>query len=420
MDYDDKEELKYRFLTVIVVTICITSLITFYATSYILTKNSYFLTGNINKKSEDSIEDIAYVLKQFRTVIDEYYVGEVDENLILDETIKGYINGLNDEYSEYMTAKEWEDFQATALGNYVGIGVYMSQDDDGNAIVVDSIENSPAEESGIKSGDIICEIDGENVIGEKSSVVSDKIKGKEGTTVKLTLERDSQYIPVEVERKEIKIYKVKSKMLENDIGYIQLPTFDEGCSEEFLTAYQELKKQGSKKLIIDLRSNTGGLVEEALSMADMILPKDKIMLITIDAKNNKKITKAEIDPEINDEIVVLVNEYSASASEILVGALKDNARATIVGKKTYGKGVIQSVLPIKVGRDVKIENGVQEETTQPEESVLKITTAEYYTPNEIKINKVGIEPDVEVNLEKHSESEENIDKQLQSAIEILK
>ena len=317
---------------------------------------------------------------------------------MLDETIKGYINGLDDEYSEYMTEEEWNEFQANALGNYVGIGIYMSVDENGNVVVVSPIKGTPAEQAGLQSGDVIVNVNDENVLGMSSDLVSSKIKGEEGSKVKITVLRDSEYLDFEIERKAIKVYHVETKMLENNIGYLSLLTFDEGCAEEVRKGYEKLKSEGAEKIILDLRNNTGGLVDEALSIADMILPKDNKILITLDSDGNEEISISEKDPIIEKELVVLVNEYSASASEILVGALKDNQKAKVVGKNTYGKGVIQSVFMLTDG------------------SALKLTINEYFTPNKTKINKVGIKPDYEVEL--NTETEE--DEQLNKAIELLR
>lgn len=380
MDSYEKKQLIYKFVFVAIFIACLTAVITFYATFESVEKKYSLITGEISEDANENIKTVSKSLKEFRKLINEYYIGDIDEQKVADETIKGYINGLEDEYSEYMTAEEWEEYQINALGNYVGIGIYMTQDAGGNVIVIEPIEESPAEAAGVKSGDIIVEVNGENVIGLDTAKVSSKIKGEEGTTVNLKMVRDSQYITMDVERKAIKVYHVKNEMLENNIGYIKLSTFDEGCSEEFQASFQELQNKGAQKLIIDLRDNTGGLVDEALNIADMILPKNKTMLITKDAKGNQETTRAKKEALINMEMVILVNEYSASASEILVGCLKDNQEATVVGTKTYGKGVIQNVFSLSDG------------------SVLKLTTAEYFTPNETKINKEGIEPDYTVEL----------------------
>ena len=399
MDSYEKKQLIYKFVIILIITSCIVAIASAGVTKYYLNVNGYsIMKEDSGENSDENIAAIAKTLKNFRSMIDRNYIGEIDESKMLDETIKGYINGLDDEYSEYFTKEEWNEFEASALGNYVGIGIYMSQDKSGNIVVVSPIKETPAEEAGIQTEDIIVEVDGESVIGETTDVVASKIKGEPGTKVKLKLLRDSEYIDLEIERKEIKVYHVESKMLENNIGYIELITFDEGCAEEIKNAYLDLKNQGAKKIILDLRYNTGGLVDESLEIADMIIPKDKTLLITVDSKNNKEISKSKKDVLIDCDIVVLVNEYSASASEILTGALKDNGEATIVGTKTYGKGVIQNVYMLQDG------------------SALKLTVNEYFTPNETKINKIGIDPDYEVEL--NSETEE--DEQLNKAIELLK
>lgn len=394
----EKKSLKIKYIFLIIIIAIISAVAASEFTLYYYTKEGLINKEELSADKTQNIEAIAETLKSFRTVIDEYYIGEIDEQKMLDETIKGYVNGLDDEYSEYMTAEEWQEFQADALGNYVGIGIYMSVDKNGNVVVVSPIKDTPAEKAGLKTGDIIVYVNDESMIGIDSEVVSSKIKGEEGTKVKITVLRGEEYIDFDIERKAIKVYHVESEMLENNIGYISLLTFDEGCAEEFKNAYLDLESKGAKKIIIDLRNNTGGLVNECLEIADMILPKGDIELITLDAKGNKDINKSSKDPIIEGEIVVLVNEYSASASEILVAALKENNKAEVVGKTTYGKGVIQSVLSLNDG------------------SVLKLTVSEYFTPTEQKINKVGITPDYEVDLPEDLKE----DTQLNKAIELLK
>lgn len=296
-----------------------------------------------------------------------------------------------------MTTDEWDDFQSQALGNYVGIGIYMATDKNDNVVVLSPIEGSPAEKAGIKEGDIIAAVNEENVLGTSSDKVASLIKGEEGTEVKIKILRDNEYLDFNLKREAIKIYHVEQEMLENNIGYISLLTFDEGCAGEFKTALQDLTSKGAKKLIIDLRNNTGGLVDEALEIADCFVPKGENLLITVDAKGNKEYSKSQKDPIVDCELIVLTNEYSASASEILLGALRDSGKAKSVGTKTFGKGVIQSVYLLE------------------DNSALKLTVNEYFTPNETKINKVGIEPDYEVELSEDSQE----DLQLNKAIEIL-
>ncbi len=394
----EKKALITKFVVFTIVIAVIVAILSSEFTLYYYYKANNIEKAESSENSEKNINAIAETLKSFREAIDKYYIGEIDEQKMLDETVKGYINGLDDEYSEYMTAEEWAEFQANALGNYVGIGIYMSVDENNNVVVVSPIKGTPAEEAGLQSGDVIVNVNDENVLGMSSDLVSSKIKGEEGTKVKITVLRETEYLDFEVERKSIKVYHVETEMLENDIGYISLLTFDEGCAEELKTKYEEIKAQGAKKIILDLRNNTGGIVDEALAIADYILPRDTKVLITVDSEGNKETSITKEDQLMNEEIVVLVNEYSASASEILVGALKDHGRAKVVGKNTYGKGVIQSVFMLTDG------------------SALKLTVNEYFTPNETKINKVGIKPDFEI--EQNVETKE--DKQLNKAIELLK
>lgn len=392
------KKMKKNFILTTILIALIVAVFSSEFTLYYYNKANNLEKTEASENADKNIDIIAENLKSFRTVIDQYYIGEIDEQKMLDETIKGYVNGLDDEYSEYMTKEEWEEFQADALGNYVGIGIYMTIDENGNVVILSPIEGTPAADVGLKEGDVIVNVNEESVLGFSSDEVSSKIKGEEGTKVKITVLRNNEYLDFEVERKAIKVYHVESEMLDNKIGYISLLTFDEGCSEEFKNAYEKLASEGAEKLIIDLRSNTGGLVDEALNIADMILPKGAKMLITTDSEGNKTTDVSENDPIIiNKDIVLLVNEYSASASELLVGALKDNGKAIVVGKNTYGKGVIQSVFMLNDG------------------SALKLTVNEYFTPNETKINKVGIKPDYEVDLGE----DPNVDTQLNKAIEVL-
>ena len=406
----EKRQLRYKYIFILVMVSCLVAVISSCITyAYFQTNGTttaYTLVGKQhtteNATSEETLNAIAESLKSFRSVLDNFYIGEIDETKLLDGAIKGYIDGLGDEYSEYMTSEEWEEYQTAALGNYVGIGIYMGTDKDGNTIVSSPIKDSPAERAGLKTEDIIVEVDGEDVLGIDSSLIASKIKGEAGTKVHLKVARKSEYLEFDIVREEIKIYHVETELKEGNIGYISLLTFDEGCADEFKQAIKDLEKQGAKKFVLDLRYNGGGLVDEALEIVNFFLLKGKDVLITVDSNDEKVITKTENSNITDAELVVLVNEYSASASEILVGALKDHGRAKIVGTKTYGKGVIQNVFSLLDG------------------SVLKLTIAEYYTPKESKINKVGITPDYEVELEEVENEEDFVDSQLNKAIEILK
>lgn len=389
----------------IIMLIVLVAVITFIVTTLFM----YKYVGENVKYVQVSSGDkgISNTLASFRKIIDQKFLGEIDEQKILNETIKGYIKGLNDPYTEYMTKEEMEEFSQDVMGNFTGIGIYLTKDTEKNAVIVISpIKDTPAHIAGILPGDIITKVDGVSYTGEQLTEASNKIKGEIGTSVKLEVLRDGKIMEFEVTREQIKINHVESKVLENNIGYIRFNSFDEGCSKEFKEKLEELKEKNITSLIIDIRNNGGGLVTEALDIADFIVEKDATLLITTDKKQKEEVTKAKNDPLINMPVVLLTNSSSASASEILAGALKDNNKATIVGEKTYGKGVIQELLTLTDG------------------SGLKITTNEYFTPNKNKINKVGIIPDVEVKidekLEGQIEIEEKDDTQLQKAIEILK
>lgn len=274
----------------------------------------------------------------------------------------------------------------------------------GNSIVLSTIKDSPAEKAGVKAEDIITAVNGTSTSDMELEEVSNSVKGEEGTDVTITVYRDGEYLDITMTRSQVKVYHVESKMLENNIGYISLFTFDEGCSDEFEANMDELINQGATKIIFDLRYNTGGIVDEALDIIDLFVDKGDTTLIEMDGKGNETVITSEKDKKYDVELVILTNEYTASSSEIVTGALVDNEVATTVGTTTYGKGVIQNVYSLSDG------------------SVLKLTTTEYYTPNRNKINKVGIKPDYEVQLDENNVTEDGtiFDNQLEKAKEILK
>lgn len=274
----------------------------------------------------------------------------------------------------------------------------------GNSIVLSTIKDSPAEKAGVKAEDIITAVNGTSTLDMELEEVSNSVKGEEGTDVTITVYRDGEYLDFTMTRSQVKVYHVESKMLENNIGYISLFTFDEGCSDEFEANMDELINQGATKIIFDLRYNTGGIVDEALDIIDLFVDKGDTTLIEMDGKGNETVITSEKDKKYDVELVILTNEYTASSSEIVTGALVDNEVATTVGTTSYGKGVIQNVYSLSDG------------------SVLKLTTTEYYTPNRNKINKVGIKPDYEVQLDENNVTEDGtiFDNQLEKAKEILK
>ncbi len=393
----------YKMIMLILIVIITTSLITAYATYQYLSSNGI----TYSKINTTSLEGLEYTLSQFRSELEKKYIGEINDEEMIEGAVKGYVDALGDPYTTYYTKKEMKEIMEETNGNFVGIGIYMTQDIQKNAIlIIKPIENSPAEKAGILPGDIITKIDDIEYAGDKLEEASNKIRGEEGTKVKLEIYRNGETKTFELTRTKVIVSHITTKILDNNIGYIAISDFEGNCASEFETKYKKLEKQGIKKLIIDIRNNGGGIVDEALKIADMLVEKDATLLITKDKNNKEKVTKATEKPIINMPTVVLMNEYSASASEILAGALKDNEKATLVGTKTYGKGIIQELHQLSDG------------------SGLKITISEYYTPKHNAIHKIGITPDVEVDLleetKKQITIQEKDDTQLQKAIEILK
>ena len=402
-----KEKRNFKVYKIIMLVILV-AFLTFLITSICMYQ--YFTNDQFGKKlvvsSQNNGELISQISK-YRSLIDKYFLGDIDEDKLIESAIKGYIEGLDDQYTEYISKEDMQDYLEDATGNFVGIGIYMEKDTQSNRIMVLSpIKGSPAEKAGILPGDLIVSINDIEYTAEEMSVASNKIKGENGTTVKITILRENETKNFELTRENIRINPVEGKVLQKNIGYIEFSSFDDGTAEEFKAKFEELQNQGIKSLIIDLRNNGGGIVDEALEIADYILEKDKVILYEVDKNNKEKIEKSENNPIINMPIILLTNENTASSSEILAGALKDNQKAKIVGTKTYGKGVIQQLL------------------TLPDGSGLKITSEEYLTPNRTKINSIGIQPDEEVKLPDTVKNvlsvEEKDDTQLQKAIEMAK
>ncbi len=395
----EKSQKIYRVIMLIVITALVSSLLTAVVVTERITSKS-----SVEKIAEgDGTTGIETTLAYIRTLLQDEYIGELDDEQMLETAIKGYVAGVGDEYTVYYTKDEMDDQYDAAMGNYVGIGIYMIVDySEGTIEVVSVMENSPALEVGMQAGDMITKVNGKELTPDTVGELSNEIKGEEGTTVNLEIKRGEETLELEVERRRIEVSHIESEMLDNNIGYIQVLDFDGGTAEEFKENYESLKEQGATSLIIDIRGNGGGVVDEAIDMLEMICDKDSTLLIETDKNGNEEIIKAEENPIIDVPIVVLVNETSASASEIFAGALKDHNKATIIGTKTYGKGVIQTLIRLADG------------------SGIKITTEEYCTPNRNKINKVGIEPDITVELPEDIEevTKEN-DTQLQRAIEEL-
>ena len=308
-------------------------------------------------------------------IVEGDFYKEVSEDDLVQGSIKGMFSGLGDIYSQYYTKEEFESLKEQTSGSFVGIGVYISPTSDDDYItIVAPIEGSPAEKGGIKSGDKIIKVDDQNVYANDSDKAISMIKGKAGTEVKLTLKRGEEELNLKIKREEIISKSVDSKFLEDGIGYIKITSFNENTYKEFTEALSNLKKENMKGLVLDLRNNPGGLLDICSEIADDLIGEGTIVY-TKDNKGDKEYIKSDSN-RLGLPIAVLVNEGSASASEILTAAIVDNDEGIAIGTTTFGKGLVQSVRELKDGTGYKL------------------TTAQYFTPNDNYIHGKGIEPKI--------------------------
>lgn len=336
-------------------------------------------------------------MKEIENIVEKYSVNEFEPYNMKEGMYMGMLATLNDPYSYYMPKMQFKEFIQQTEGNYVGIGITISGKQD-SMVISKIFENSPAKEAGLLVGDEIIKVDGEDISLENYDTIISKIKGEEGTKVKLTVYRKNENTTKEFEilRKSIEIPTVEHKMLEDNIGYISISQFDRVTSEQFKIAFEDLNSKNSKGLIIDLRNNPGGLLSTVCEITDLFVPEGTITYI--EDKYGKRNYEYSKEDFYNKPLVILVNENSASASEVLSGAIKDYKVGTLVGEKTYGKGVVQNIFNISDGSGVKV------------------TIAKYYTPNGVCIDGIGIEPDYYIK----NDSDSEIDFQLEKGIEVIK
>lgn len=407
-------KLKKILITILVLALFLTSNVISYNlgnSSQKLADKKIIAKKDDNEKSSKKVND-EYVLERINEVkrmIDKNYYKKADDYDVLIGMLKGAVNSLKDPYSYYMTEDEYKKFNEETDGEFAGLGIYVSGSIDDNLItVVAPMKGTPADRAGLKTDDKIIKINGKDFTADKMDDAVKIMRGKPGEKVKITvLRRDengkAKFIDFEIVREIIKVQTVSSKLLKDNIGYISISGFDTPTYNDFDKQYKELKKQGMKKLILDLRNNPGGLLTTSTQVVNTFLDGGLIMY-TLDKQNNKETINATKGAD-DIKIVVLVNKGSASASEIVAGALKDRKRATIIGTQTFGKGIVQTVF------------------NMPDGEGLKLTTSAYYTPSGVNIHGKGIAPDIKVELNKEVKtiSIDNLakDNQIQKAIEIL-
>lgn len=383
-----------------IIIVAVTAVVTFLYTSIA----GFLLFGSMLYSDEGKIELV-------KTMLEEYSLFDVDEDKMMEYAAMGIAASVEDPYTAYYPAEEFQSYTEQISSSYVGVGVTIGADVEKNQInIISVMEDGPADKAGLKAGDILLSVDGKTYEASRMTEATMYIKkGEVGTSVAITVERDGKIIEAVVTREKIDKKSVSSEMLTGDIGYLEITSFDgkmeaseQDTYDEFCENLEGLKAAGAKKLIIDVRDNPGGDFEVVCKIVDKIVPKG-IITYTED-KNGKRETVYSDKEELDIPIVVLVNGNSASASEVLTGALKDYKKATVIGTQTFGKGIVQRVF------------------TFPDGSGLSITVSKYYTPNGVCIHGVGIEPDKIVELDSDktlSELEVSEDNQLQAAIEHL-
>lgn len=356
--------------------------------------------GNGGNPMDGGAEEKLGLLEE---LVDSYYMGEKDGEALQEGLYKGYIDGLGDPYSVYYDEEETKDMQETTSGEYSGVGAVLSQNRDTGVITVLQVyPDSPAQKAGIKDDDILYKVNGEEVTGIDLSTVVSHIRGEEGTTVEISVLRgeDSEEITVTATRGKIEMVTVTYEMKENQVGYIRVTEFDSVTTEQYRSALEDLEQQGMQGLVVDLRSNPGGNLDTVVDMLDLMLPEGTV--VSMEDKSGKEtVYSSDEEHQFTKPLAVLMNGYSASASEIYAGAIQDYEAGEIVGTKSYGKGVVQSIFDLKDGTSVKL------------------TIAEYFLPSGRSINGEGVTPDVEIVYEA-DEKNPDYDNQLEKAIEVVK
>ena len=358
--------------------------------------------GKTTGLSEEAISKITAL----EGLIELHYLGEIDQEAEENGLYKGLVEALDDPYSEYYTAEEYEDNFTRVTKQYYGIGATLTQDPDTKLIsVVYVYPDTPAERAGLKMGDILYSVDGVEGSTVTLDDYVDLIRGEAGTSIHAVVVRDEDEFETDIMREEITLPTVQYEMLDDGIGYIYLSNFALNTAEEFEEAVDDLTSQGMKAMILDVRYNPGGILGSVVQILDDILPEGTVVY-TEDKYGKRSDEVSDEEHQMQLPIAVLINENSASASEILAGAIRDFDYGTLIGTTTYGKGVVQQTFSMTDG------------------SAVKLTIEEYYTPDGENINGKGIAPDIELEYEflggEEDEYDYSLDNQIQKAVEVLK
>jgi carboxyl-terminal processing protease len=334
--------------------------------------------------------------------LDTYYFEGVDTDALYEEAIRGLVDSVGDPYTSYFTKEEYASFIEKMEGSYEGIGVVVSYGETEDTIVVVApFKDSPGEIAGVEPGDHILAVDGVDVVGMSLDKVVELIKGEKGTQVVLSVLREEETLDISITRDVIEVPTIESELLDNNIGYIGMSGFDLITEEQFKDALADLEEQGEEGLIIDLRNNPGGYLHIVYAIVDELIEKGQLVVYTEDKQGNREELITETSNKFDKPLVILINENSASASEILAGAIKDHERGVLVGMTTFGKGLVQRTFDLD------------------DNSAIKITVSKYYTPDGHYIHGVGIEPDVIVEYDEESETDNQLDKAIEVITEMI-
>lgn len=338
-------------------------------------------------------------------VIDQYYYKDITDEEKMEGIYKGLMSSTNDKYTDYYSPKEFKDLMVTMEGDYGGIGATLSQDKVTKEVsVVEVYEGSPAARAGLERGDIVISVDGHLGTDESLDDFVQRIRGEEGTSIEMVYKRDDQEHTIEITREEVIVPSVSHRMLDDKIGYIRISSFVNGTQKDFEDALADLQSQGMQGIVFDMRDNGGGMVDSVVAILDDILPAGTVVY-TMDKSGKREDYTSDDAKKIEIPVTVLVNENTASAAEIFTGAIRDFNYGTIIGTNTFGKGIVQSTVPLSDG------------------SAVKITVATYYTPSGECIHEKGIKPDIELEFsyadENPTEYDELKDNQVQKAMEVL-
>ncbi len=362
--------------------------------------------SNINYQEKEIVKvQTSEFDKVFNKLLDEYY-NKINSNELLEAAISGMLNYLNDDNTTYIDSESLKEFEERIEGVYYGIGAALSYSNNNQTIVSTVFNNTPASKAGLKVGDIISKVNGTNVLGKAPAVISDMIKGKNNKNIKLIVLRNGKELELKLTTASIDIPSVESKTILKDnkkIGYINISIFASNTTKQFKEALDQLKSKNIDSLIIDVRNNIGGHLNVVTDILELLLPKNTL-LYQIKSKELVQKIYDETKESVDYQIVVLTNGTSASASEILTSALKENEKATIVGEKTYGKGTVQTTMNLSTG------------------GMIKYTIQTWLTPKGNEINKVGVTPTIEIKLsdDYYTNPSDSTDNQLQKGIEVLK